>query len=50
MYEARSAEYIRIYESIVIEFFLRLKTRIICADVSGFDIGNLDFVVSMAKP
>ena len=25
MYEARSAEYIRIYESIVISFFLRLK-------------------------
>ena len=25
MYEARSAEYIQIYESIVIEFFLRLK-------------------------
>ena len=25
MYEARSAEYIRIYESIVIVFFLRLK-------------------------
>ena len=25
MYEARSAEYIRIYEYIVIKFFLRLK-------------------------
>ena len=25
MYEARSPEYIRIYKSIVIEFFLRLK-------------------------
>ena len=25
MYEERSAEYIRIYESIVIEVFLRLK-------------------------
>ena len=25
MYEARSAQYIQIYESIVIEFFLRLK-------------------------
>ena len=27
MYEAQSAEYIRIYESIVIEFFIRLKGR-----------------------
>ena len=25
MYEARSAEYIRLYESIVIDFFIRLK-------------------------
>ena len=25
MYEVRSAEYIQIYESIVIEFYLRLK-------------------------
>ena len=30
MYKARSAEYIRIYESIVIEFFLRLKIHEIC--------------------
>ena len=29
MYEARSAEYIQIYESIVIDFFLRLKIHII---------------------
>ena len=27
MYEARSAEYIRIYESIVIEFFLQIKIQ-----------------------
>ena len=43
-------EYIRIYESIVIEFFLRLKIHIICADVPRFDIENLNFIVSMAKP
>ena len=49
MYEARSAEYIRIYESIVIEFFLRLKIHIICPDVPRFDIENLNFIVSMAK-
>ena len=50
MYEARSAEYIRIYESIVIEFFLRLKIHRICADVPKFDIENLNFIVSVAKP
>ena len=50
MYEPRSAEYIRIYESIVIEFFLRLKIRRICAGVAKFDIENLNFIVSMAKP
>ena len=50
MYEARSAEYIRIYESIVIEFFLRLKIHIIGADVPIFDIENRNFIVSMAKP
>ena len=35
MYEARSAEYIRIYEFIVIELFLRLKRREIstCQDL-----------------
>ena len=43
-------EYIRIYESIVIEFFLRLKIHIICAFVPRFDIENLNFIVSMAKP
>ena len=49
MYEAQSTEYIRIYESIVIEFFLRLKIHIICADVPPrFDIENLNFIV--AKP
>ena len=50
MYEARSAEYIQIYDAIVIEFVLRLKIHIICADVSRFDIENLNFIVSMAKP
>ena len=51
MYEARSAEYIRIYESIAIEFFFRLKMHRICADVPRFDIDNLNFILSMAiKP
>ena len=50
MYEARSAEYIGIYESIVIEFFLRLKIHRICADVPRFYIENLIFIVSMATP
>ena len=50
MYEARSAEYIRIYESIVIKFYLRLKIHRICADIQRFDIENLNFSVSMAKP
>ena len=31
MYEARSAEHIRIYESIAIDFILRLKIHRICA-------------------
>ena len=38
------------YESIVIEFFLRLKIHRICADVPRFDIENLNFIVSMAEP
>ena len=46
----RGAQYIQIYESIVIEFFLRLKIHIICADVPRFDIDNFNFIVSMAKP
>ena len=50
MYEAWSAEYIRIYESIAIEFFLWLKIHIICVDVPRFDIENLNFIVSMAQP
>ena len=48
MYEAQSTEYIRIYESIAIEFFLRLEIHRICADVPRFDIENLNFLVSMA--
>ena len=49
MYEARSAEYIRITESIAIEFFRRLKINRICAGVPKFDIENINFIVSMAK-
>ena len=41
MYEALRAEYIRIYESFVIEFFLQLKIHRICADVPKFDTENL---------
>ena len=44
------ALHIQIYESIVIEFFLRLKIHTICAGVPRFDIENLNFIVSMAKP
>ena len=47
MYEARSAEYIRIYESIVIELSLRLKIHRVCADVPIFDIENINFILSM---
>ena len=43
----RGAEYIWIYESIVIEFFLRLKIHRVCADVPRFDIENIDFILSM---
>ena len=50
MYEARSAEYIEIYESIVMDFFLWLKIHRICADFPRFDIENLNFIVSRAKP
>ena len=51
MYEARIAEYIQIYKSIAIEFFLRPKMHRICADVPRFHIENLDFILSMAiKP
>ena len=38
MYEARSAEYIQIYKSIVIEFFLRLKIHKIGTCVLSFNI------------
>ena len=48
MYEARSAEDIAwIYESIVIEFFLRLKIHNIGTCVPKFAIKNLVFIVSM---
>ena len=50
MYEARSAEYIRIYESIVIEFFLRLAIHKIGTYVTWFSIENHNSIVSIAKP
>ena len=49
MYEARSADDIRIYESIVIEFFLRLKVRNKGTCIPRFDIENLIFIVSMVN-
>ena len=49
MYEARSAEDIRIYESIVIEFILRLKIHNIGTCVPRFDIKNLVFIVSIVN-
>ena len=51
MYESRSAEYTQIYESIVIEFFLRLKIHRVCADIPRFDIKNINFILSVViKP
>ena len=47
MYEVRSAEYIRIYESIVIEFFIRFEIQRVCTDVPRFDIENINFILSM---
>ena len=38
---------VRIYESTVIEFFLRFKKHRICADVPRFGIENLNFIVSI---
>ena len=49
MYEARSAVDIRIYEAIVIEFFLRLNIHNIGAFVPRFDIKNLVFIFSMVN-
>ena len=50
MYEARSAEYIRIYESIVIEFFLRLKIHEIGTSQDLIDTKfKKQFIVSMMK-
>ena len=49
MYEARSAEYIRIYKSIVIEFFLRLKLHNLGTCVTRFKIKNLVFIISMVN-
>ena len=52
MYEARSAEYIRIYESIVglIEFFLRLEIHKIGTYVTWFYIENHISIVGIVKP
>ena len=48
MYEARSAEYIQIYEFIVIQSFLRLKIhKLYYTHVPLSDIENLNFIVSM---
>ena len=49
MYEAQSVEYIWIYESIVIEFFLLLKIHRICADVARFAFESLNSIVSMGN-
>ena len=49
MYEARSAEYIRIYESIVVGFFLRLQIHNISTYVPRFDRQNLVFIASMVN-
>ena len=46
----RMYDYIRIYESIVIELFLRLKIHRICVDIPWFDVENFNFIVSMAEP
>ena len=51
MYEARSAEYIQIYESIVIEFFLWHKIHKIGAYITRFRIENPNsIIVRMVKP
>ena len=47
MYEARSAEDIRIYESIVIEFFLRPKIHKIGTCGHVFDIVNLNLIARL---
>ena len=47
MYKVRSAEYILIYKSIVIVFFLRLKIHKIGIFLPRFDIGKRIFVVSI---
>ena len=49
MYKARSAEDIRIYESIVIKLFLRLKIYNIGTCVPRFDIENLVLIFSMVN-
>ena len=49
MYEARSAEDNRIYEAIVIGFYLRLKIHYISTCVPTFDIENIIFIISMGN-
>ena len=47
MYEARSAEDIRIYKFIVIEFFLQLKIHKIGTYIPIFHIEKCNFIFSM---
>ena len=49
MYEAHSAEYIQIHESIVIKFFLRPKLHKIDTYVTRFNVENFNFIVSQGK-
>ena len=49
MLQARSTEYIRIYESIVIELFLRRKIHQIDTCVLRFDRENHYYVVGMVN-
>ena len=44
------AEYIRVYESIVIEFFLRLKIHKIGTYITRFYIENPNYIFSVVKP
>ena len=46
MYQARRAEYIQVYESIVIELFFRLKIHEIVTYITRFDIENCNFLVA----
>ena len=50
MYEARNAEYIWIYESIVIVLFLRPKIHKIVTCFLAFDVENLNFYSQHVLP